>query len=192
MCLNSFERTAIMLTFYLAMLDTPEEKSVFEQLYRLYRQDMFKTAYGILKNKYDSEDAVHEAFMRVIKKLTKISEVNCPQTHAYLIIIVKNAALKILEDQNKISTVDIDTLNITDDVDLEEKVISNMEVRRLKSILTKLSDDYYEILFLNIFMEFDVTEISELLDITYDNAKKRLQRAKKKFIEAMEESKNAR
>ena len=181
-----------MLGFYLAMLDTPEEKSVFEQLYRLYRQDMFKTAYGILKNKYDSEDAVHEAFMRVIKKLTKISEVNCPQTHAYLIIIVKNAALKILEDQNKISTVDIDTLNITDDVDLEEKVISNMEVRRLKSILTKLSDDYYEILFLTIFMEFNVTEISELLDITYVNAKKRLQRAKKKFIEAMEESKNAR
>ena len=51
---------------------------------------MYKTAYGILKNEFESEDAVHEAFMRVMKKLTKISEINCPQTHAYLIIIVKN------------------------------------------------------------------------------------------------------
>lgn len=48
-----------MISFYLSLLDTPEEKSMFEQLYRLYRQDMYKRAYGILKNKYDTEDAVH-------------------------------------------------------------------------------------------------------------------------------------
>lgn len=90
-----------MISFYLSLLDTPEEKSKFEQLYLLYRQDMFKLAYGILENKYDTEDAVHEAFMRVMKKLTKISEINCPQTHAYLLIIVKNVALKIIKNEQK-------------------------------------------------------------------------------------------
>ena len=90
-----------MLGFYLTLLDSAEEKSKFEQLYITYRQDMFKIAYSILKDNYEAEDAVHEAFLIVIKKFDKISEVNCPQTHAYLIIIVKNLALKIYNKRKK-------------------------------------------------------------------------------------------
>ncbi len=181
-----------MISFYLSLLDTPEEKSKFEQLYRLYRQDMFKMAYGILENKYDAEDAVHESFMRVMKKLTKISEINCPPTHAYLLIIVKRVALKILSKQPKTIVVDTDTVEITDDFELEEYVISNMEVERLKNILEQLSDDYYEVLFLELFMEFSISDIAEQLGITYENTKKRIQRAKKKFREIAEEKENAK
>ena len=181
-----------MISFYLSLLDTPEEKSKFEQLYLLYRQDMFKMAYGILENKYDAEDAVHEAFMRVMKKLTKISEINCPQTHAYLLIIVKRVALKILSKQTKTIVVDTDTVEITDDFGLEEYVISNMEVERIKYILEQLSDDYYEVLFLELFMEFSISDIAEQLGITYENTKKRIQRAKKKFREIAEEKENAK
>ena len=181
-----------MISFYLSLLDTPEEKSKFEQLYRLYRQDMFKIAYGILKNKFDTEDAVHEAFMRVMKKLTKISEINCPQTHAYLLIIVKNVALKIIKKRTKTIVVDTDTVEITDDFRLEEYVISNMEVERIKYILEQLPDDYYEVLFLELFMEFSISDIAEQLGLTYENTKKRLQRAKKKFREIAEEKENAK
>lgn len=181
-----------MISFYLSLLDTPEEKSMFEQLYRLYRQDMYKMAYGILKNKYDTEDAVHEAFMRVMKNLTKISEIDCPQTHAYLLIIVKNVALKIIKKQTKTVVVDVETVEITDDFELEEYVISNMEVERLKNILEQLSDEYYEVLFLELFMEFNISEIAEQLGLTYDNTKKRIQRAKKKFREIAEEKENVK
>jgi len=181
-----------MISFYLSLLDTPEEKSKFEQLYRLYRQDMFKMAYGILENKYDAEDAVHEAFMRVMKKLTKISEINCPQTHAYLLIIVKRVALKILSKQTKTIVFDTDTVEIADDFGLEEYVISNMEVERIKYILEQLSDDYYEVLFLELFMEFSISDMAEQLGLTYENTKKRLQRAKRKFREIAEEKENAK
>lgn len=181
-----------MISFYLSLLDTPEEKSMFEQLYRLYRQDMFKMAYGILKNKYDTEDAVHEAFMRVMKNLTKISEINCPQTHAYLLIIVRNVSLNIIKKRTKTVVVDVETVEIIDGFELEEYVTSNMEVERLKNILEQLSDEYYEVLFLELFMEFNISEIAEQLGLTYDNTKKRIQRAKKKFIEIAEEKENVK
>ena len=84
-----------MLGFYLALLDTAEDKSRFEELYLTYRQDMYKTAFAILRSPQSAEDAVHEAFMAVIGKLNKISEINCPRTRAYLSIIVKNLALKM-------------------------------------------------------------------------------------------------
>lgn len=181
-----------MISFYLSLLDTPEEKSMFEQLYRLYRQDMYKMAYGILKNKYDTEDAVHEAFMRVMKNLTKISEIDCPQTHAYLLIIVRNVSLNIIKKRTKTVVVDVETVEITDDFELEEYVISNMEVDRLKNIFEQLSDEYYEVLFLELFMEFNISEIAEQLGLTYDNTKKRIQRAKKKFREIAEEKENVK
>ena len=58
-----------MLGFYLALLDTAEDKSRFEELYLVYRQDMYKTAFAILRSPQSAEDAVHEAFMIVIGKL---------------------------------------------------------------------------------------------------------------------------
>ena len=63
-----------MLGFYLALLDTAEDKSRFEELYLTYRQDMYKTAFAVLRSPQSAEDAVHEAFMIVIGKLNKISE----------------------------------------------------------------------------------------------------------------------
>ena len=90
-----------MLGFYLALLDTAEDKSRFEELYLTYRQDMYKTAFAVLRSPQSAEDAVHEAFMIVIGKLNKISEINCPRTRAYLIIIVKNLALKMYNESKK-------------------------------------------------------------------------------------------
>lgn len=48
-----------MLGFYLALLDTAEDKSRFEELYLTYRQDMYKTAFAILRSPQSAEDAVH-------------------------------------------------------------------------------------------------------------------------------------
>ena len=60
-----------MLIYYLQMLDTPEEKVKFEQIYLKYRGLMYQVADGILHNRQDAEDAVHNAFLRVIKHFKK-------------------------------------------------------------------------------------------------------------------------
>lgn len=174
-----------MLGFYLALLDTAEEKSKFEELYNLYRQDMYKTAYNILKNHYEAEDAVHEAFMIVINNLNKITQTNCPRTRGYLIIIVKNLALKIYNKQKKAENIDD---NETDGgTDIEDDVISRIGCEKLAELLLKLPEEYYQVLYLNIYMELDISDIAENLGITYENAKKRLQRARNKLRKSAEE-----
>ena len=49
------------MLLYLQMLETPEEKSLFEQIYLEYRGLMYHVAYEILHNDQDAEDAVHQA-----------------------------------------------------------------------------------------------------------------------------------
>lgn len=167
-----------MLSFYLALLDTPEEKSKFEQLYLAYRQDMYKIAYGILRENHDAEDAVHEAFMILTKNIHKISSITCPQTKAYLIIIVKNVALKLYNQRQKVISTDFEAWELEDNLYIEDDVILSAERENLKKHLIRLSDDDYSILYLNFYMEMSIEEIATSLSISYEAAKKRLQRAK--------------
>ena len=68
-----------MLAIYLSMLETNEEKNQFEQLYIKYKQDMYAVAYGILKNKEDAEDAVHQSFLKIADTFSKDSHIPCPE-----------------------------------------------------------------------------------------------------------------
>lgn len=176
-----------MLGFYLALLDTAEDKSRFEELYLTYRQDMYKTAFAILRSPQSAEDAVHEAFIIVIGKLNKISEINCPQTRAYLIIIVKNLALKMYNESKKVIIENIDETEISDGTDLEADIVSKLSAEELKELLLKLPEQYYQVLFLEMYMELSISETAESLGISYDNAKKRLQRAKRCFVKMIKE-----
>lgn len=177
----------ITLSFYLTLLETAEEKSKFEELYLLYRQDMYKTAYGILKDSFEAEDIVHEAFLIIIRKLDKISEIKCPQTHAFLIIIVKSLALKAYNNKKKIMQEKIDEAEVSDSFDIEDEIISALNIVQLENILKQLPQEHYRILYLEQFMGFTIKEISEIMGIPYENAKKRLQRAKYKFRKLIEE-----
>ena len=69
-----------MLQFYLQLLETEEELQKFTQLYETYRKLMHWTAEGILHDEHLAEDAVHEAFLRIIQNFHQIREIPCPKT----------------------------------------------------------------------------------------------------------------
>lgn len=170
-----------MIGFYQTLIDGEKEKSKFEQLYILYRQDMYKTAFSIVKDQYAAEDCVHEAFLKVIKNLQKIPRIDCPQTHAFLIIIVKNLALKYYHSVHDIPDEEFSEELAADDTDIEEEIITDIEVSAVKSVLDKLPDEYYNILYLDKYMGMSIRDISESLGISYEAAKKKLSRAKARF-----------
>lgn len=51
------------------MMDTQEEKSKFEELYYQYRKLMHWRAKQILTDDMLAEDAVHEAFIKIIRHM---------------------------------------------------------------------------------------------------------------------------
>lgn len=58
-----------MLAMFLETLATEAEKASFTRIYELYCSTMYHYALGILSNKEDAEDALHDAFCRMIKVL---------------------------------------------------------------------------------------------------------------------------
>ena len=66
------------MLLYLQMLETPEEKSLFEQIYLEYRGLMYHVAHEILHNDQDAEDAVHQAFVKIVENIKKLM-IRCVQ-----------------------------------------------------------------------------------------------------------------
>ena len=84
------------MIIYLQMLESEDDRVRFEQIYMTYSGLMFCAAKRILKSDADAEDAVHEAFLSIAKNLEKISDIHCPKTRAYIVIIVERKALDII------------------------------------------------------------------------------------------------
>ena len=80
---------------YLMMIDSQEDQSKFEKVYRTYRGLMYHVAYKILNNKHDAEDAVHSAFIKIAENIQKIDDPVCPKTQSYVVTIVENKAIDL-------------------------------------------------------------------------------------------------
>ena len=62
-------------------------------LYETYEQEMFRVAFGVLKDKCKAEDAVSESFLKLIRNRDRIGEVKSASVRLYVMRTVKNTAI---------------------------------------------------------------------------------------------------
>lgn len=172
-----------MLGLCLALIDSEEEKSKFITLYEEYRHLMFYVAQEILNDEHHSEDAVQEAFLRIAKNFGKVGEISSPQTRNFVVIITKNVALTMLKKENTFSSDDFIIENSTEFTDDVFEVISN---KILAEYILKLSEIHRTVLYLYHVYGYNIKEIANLLSISVDSAKKRVQRARLRLKELLE------
>ena len=84
-----------MLIYYLQMLDTPEEKIRFEKIYLKYRSLMYRVADSILHSRQDAEDAVHNAFLRIIKHFKRLQNTPVQDLTPLVAVIARNEAISL-------------------------------------------------------------------------------------------------
>ena len=91
-----------MLAFFLAVLESNEERQQFAAIYEQYHERMEQVALHILGDRHNAEDAVQNAFLQVIKHFEKIYEIPCEELPFWIISIVKNEALMILRKKRNV------------------------------------------------------------------------------------------
>ncbi|MGL4345183.1 MAG: RNA polymerase sigma factor [Cellulosilyticaceae bacterium] len=173
---------------YLMMLDTEEEKSKFEKIYFKYRQLMFHVANEILNDEHLAEDTVHKSFIKIMKHLDKINEVECPKAKGFIVIVVKHTAIDLYRKRKRENTVrmDEDVLIEHRGPTVEQEIIDKIENPLTAKILS-LPHHYSEIILLKYSHNYTDKQISKLLGLSEENVKKRLQRAKKKLEKSLKE-----
>ena len=66
-----------------------------QTLYELYEQPMYRIAFAVLHDSALAEDAVHDAFVRIIGKLDKLGEPDSPKTKSYIVKTIKSTSITI-------------------------------------------------------------------------------------------------
>ena len=167
-----------MLSLYLSMVETDEQRTLVEQLFFDYEQIMFRTAFAVLHNEHDSEDAVHEAFIRIISNIDRVRNISPDKRKSYIIIITRNIAIDICRSRMK--QVDINDTDIGDEgSDVERDVFGKYDCKTLNSAISKLNDKLRQVLILYYYHEEPTGGIAQMLGISEVAVRSRLFRARK-------------
>ena len=70
-----------------------KEQEKLKLLYDIYEQPMYRIAYAILHHTEQAEDAVSDAFLRILKNLKKIGDVRSEKAKHYIISIIRSTAI---------------------------------------------------------------------------------------------------
>lgn len=167
------------MLIYLQIIEAEEEKTKFVRLYERYRGYMYTAAYQILGSDSDAEDAVHQAFLSVIKNLGRIELVDSPKTQKYLLVITERKAIDIFRSRRHI--VSLDAME-----QIPGLTALPLENHRLADAMARLPAHYRSVLLLRYDQGYTVREIAKLLDIKPGTVQKSIWRAKQALKKELE------
>jgi len=179
-----------MLQLYLSLIDGEADQTKFARLYREHRMAMLWTARKILGDSALAEDAVHDAFLRVIDHLENISPENCNSTRSFLVIIVRHIAIDYLRDRYKLAELPLDDFEEIPQesaFDPEQILIGKETSQRMQDALTKINPQYSDMLALRLVYEMSYKEIAQLTNLTEENVKIRIHRARMQIARLLKE-----
>lgn len=176
-----------MIGFYLTLIDSPSEKSMFEQWYRLYKKPMLSIAYNILRDYQEAEDAVHESFVKLAEHIDEIDDSNERRLFAFIYTTTKHVALDMSRRQfhndEFLSYLPPDLLTV--DI-LMDQLCENEEVDSLVKCLQEIPPYYSEILYYHYAEGFTMKQLSHMFHRPISTVRKQLVRGKKLLIEKLQ------
>ena len=156
---------------YLQMIESEEDRSKFETIYVRYRDLMFSAAARLLKDPYDAEDAVHQAFVSIINNLGKIKSTDGAETRSFVVVVTEHKAIDIIRSRKHIS----DRISADDIPGVEIPLPGDSA---LADAMALLPARYREVLLLRFDNGYSTKEIAKLFGMTVGSTQKLIWRAK--------------
>ena len=179
-----------MLLIYLSALETEEERAKMTDIYDNHKYAMLRYALKITNNKEAAEDAVHDAFLSIIKHKDKYFSLSGKDLRVLLVIITKNKCIDLLKKGNAFVDDPVDEMeNVlpSKDIPIEEQLILNEEYEAIKKHVAGLDDKSRLVLEMKYLLDMSYKEIGEQLGITPKHVDTRIQRAKEKVRRIIEQ-----
>jgi RNA polymerase sigma-70 factor (ECF subfamily) len=178
-----------MLSFYLSMLETDEERKKMEEIYEEYKDLMARVASKYSSTQEDIEDAVHDSFVEIIKHKDTIFSKTRSEVRRYIMNTVKNERIDLHRKESHHEEVPLDDYRNTmsdDDFVMDEIVIGKERYDLVRSALKEIDETSRVILEMKYTLDFSYAEIAKRLNIKVKYVETRLKRAKDRLRFALE------
>jgi RNA polymerase sigma-70 factor (ECF subfamily) len=171
-----------------AQTQTRSPGDVITALVLEYSTTLYRVAYSITRNASEAEDAVQEAFLRVLRHQEKLAEIR--DIRIWLIRITWNLVL----DRKRRTKVRPETEDIADlartlpaiQPSADETLASSQTCMRILSLMDTLPAKEREALMLSAIEELSTTEIAGVLGTTESSVRSRIFRARRALSQLLE------
>ncbi len=147
-------------------------------IYKQYYKAMYNTALRIVNNSFEAEDVMQESFLAAFTKLDSFS--GTVTFGAWLKRIVINNSLTALKKNNKLDTVPLEKVTIHE-IEEEKQDYSMLKASNILNKVSQLKNNYKVAITLNLIEGYDYEEIAQIMDISYENSRTTISRAKNKL-----------
>lgn len=177
-----------MISTALALLETDEQRNVLSEFYQKYKNRFYAIAYSKLHGKAAAEDAVQEAFLRIVDKPENFFKIEHNKRVAYADVIVRNVAIDMFNKNNAHNIEEL-TEDVSDEaytLGLEDTVIGSVSKNELLAFILKLPVLQRDILNLKVVFELSNSEIAQKLNVSENVVRQRLYQARKSILDFLE------
>jgi|SRR5580658_3808255 RNA polymerase sigma-70 factor (ECF subfamily) len=159
-----------------------------------YAATLYRVAFSVLRNSADAEDAVQEAFMRVLRHRERLDEVR--DRRVWLIRIVWNIVL----DRKRRAKTRPETDDVSElarvlpagGLSADQRAMAAQHHAHVLQCLEQLPAKERQVLMLSAFEELSSVEIAAVLDITESSVRSRLFRARNLMAGLLNHSRSLR
>jgi len=159
-----------------------------------YATTLYRVAFSVLRNPSDAEDAVQEAFLRVLRHRDSLEEVR--DHRVWLIRIVWNIVLdRKRRAKTRPETDDVGELARVlpaNSLSAEERATAAQHHAHVLSCVDQLPAKERQVLMLSAFEELSSVEIAAVLGITESSVRSRLFRARNMMSELLQHPRSLR
>lgn len=157
----------------------PDNKRPAELVWECAQGLMYKTAYDVLRNRADAEDAVMDAMTKIVKHEKKFHGLECNNMRALAVIYTRNTAID-LYNRNAKQPYPVDEIRGDQEETLspEEEVVGSDSAARLLYTIEQMPPSYRDVLLLAGKYGMGISEIAEVLHLENGTVRTRLSRAR--------------
>lgn len=162
-----------MISSILSTLETDEERKTLSGFYEKYKDQFYYMAYSILHDRIKAEDAIQEAFVRIMRYPASFFEIEPDKKLPYVNIVIRNVALQMLSKSDPQED-ELDEELPDTGMSMEEEIIGKISKEQLVAFIRTLSEAKRDAVILKGVYGYSYREIAERLGISESAARRRI------------------
>ncbi len=148
------------------------------ELYKQYYKAMYNTALRILNDRFEAEDIMQDSFLAAFTKLNSYR--GTVSFGAWLKRIVINKSLTALKKNTRFEIVPIEHVQQTYS-EAAPSDYQDLQPAKVLEAMQQLKPSYKIALTLHLIEGYDLKEIAQIMDISYENSRTIISRGKNKL-----------
>lgn len=168
-----------MISAALAILESEEQRNELSEFYEENKSRLYSIALERLHNRQDAEDAIQEAFLRIVRYPEKFFEIPTHKRLPYAVIIIRNVIFDMFSYKSRSNFDELPEELPDERLSVEDIVIGEISGEELTGFLETLPETKLQAIILKSVYNLNCREIASVLNTSETAVRKRISDAYK-------------